>query len=57
VVFDVRGREVIAREVGSLGPGERVINLADHDRVRPGIYLIRLTESGHQVTKRASIVH
>ena len=57
MVFDVRGREVIAREVGSLGPGERVINLADHDRVRPGIYLIRLTESGHQVTKRASIVH
>jgi hypothetical protein len=56
-VFDVRGRVVVRRDVSSLGPGEHSLSLSDAGRLRPGVYVIRLTEGDRQLTRRASIVH
>jgi hypothetical protein len=56
-VFDVRGRAVATRDVTSMGAGEHALRLTDAARLRPGIYVIRLTEGDRQFTRRASIVH
>lgn len=41
-VHDVRGREVFAREVGSLGPGSHVLPIDGQQRLSAGVYWIRL---------------
>jgi hypothetical protein len=44
-VFDLAGRRVMAREVGSLGPGRHVIQFAGA-AIAPGVYVMRLRQSG-----------
>jgi len=55
-VLDIAGRYVVAREVGELGPGNHVLNLAKDRTLAPGVYLLRLTQGGHFLTARAVIV-
>ena len=55
-LLDVAGRQVLAREVGSLGPGQHVIRLGECGCTPPGIYWLRLTQAGCQLTRRAVIV-
>ena len=53
-LIDVSGRRVATQEVGSLGPGRHVLNLAEGLRIQPGIYIVRLTEAGHSLTQRVA---
>lgn len=45
-LLDVAGRLVARREVGSLGGGEHVVRMPERATVRPGRYLLRLTQGG-----------
>jgi hypothetical protein len=55
-LMDVSGRRLAAREVGSLGPGRHSVNLSESVRIPPGIYLVRLTQAGHSLTRRAVVL-
>jgi len=55
-LVDVRGRLVAAREVGSLGAGRHVVDLAAGLKLRAGVYLVRLTQGGLQRTTRAVVL-
>ena len=54
-LFDVNGRRVLGRDVGSLGAGEHVIDLAAL-RLSPGLYLARLAQGGEKRQQRIVIV-
>ena len=54
--LDIQGRCVERRQVESLGPGEHVLPLALGSHMRPGVYMIRLTQGNRSLTKRAVIV-
>jgi hypothetical protein len=49
-LFDLSGRRVVSREVGSLGAGSHVFTLSRDARLPVGIYQLRLTQ-GSQVAK------
>jgi len=55
-LFDVAGRRVAGREVGSLGPGRHVVDLAAGGRVPPGIYLLRLMQGTNSRAVRAAML-
>ena len=55
-VLDLAGRRIAVREVGSLGTGRHVVNLAEGARIPPGIYVIRLTQGGRSLTVRGTVV-
>lgn len=54
-LIDVAGRRVAAREVGSLGPGRHLVNLAG-SRLPAGVYFVRLTQRGQSLTSKVSVV-
>jgi Bacterial pre-peptidase C-terminal domain len=56
VLVDVSGRELSRIEVGSLGPGTHVADLASGRRLAAGLYLVRLTQGSRHTVLRASIV-
>ena len=55
-LLDLAGRRVIEREVGSLGAGRHQLRLGDGPRLAPGIYWLRLTQSGHALMARGVLV-
>jgi hypothetical protein len=55
-VLDVGGRRVFARDVGALGPGSHLVNLASGQALAPGVYLLRLSQGGRARTVRAVVV-
>lgn len=55
-VLDIAGRRIVIREVGELGPGNHVLNLAEGRSLAAGVYMVRLTRSGHSLTARAVVV-
>jgi hypothetical protein len=55
-LYDLTGREVYAREVGSLGPGSLTLNLGSSVSLRSGIYFVRLAQGGQEATGRISVV-
>ena len=55
-VFDVSGRRVAAREVGSYGPGFHTITMDARRELPSGVYLVRLTQAGKKLTTRAVVV-
>jgi len=54
-MLDLAGRRVLAREVGSLGPGQHVVHLRNGARIAPGIYLLRLVQ-GQEVRHARAVV-
>jgi hypothetical protein len=54
-LFDVAGRVVASREVGSLGPGHHAVKLGSL-RVSSGIYFVRLTQGMQSLSARICIV-
>lgn len=55
-LFDLAGRRVAERAVGSLGPGSHLVDLAAGRRLPAGIYLVRLTRGAQRLTARAAVV-
>jgi len=53
---DLAGRRILAREVGGLGAGEHVVDLAEGRRLAPGVYLVRLTRGSESLTARAVVI-
>jgi len=55
-VVDVSGRRVLAREVGSLGPGAHEIDLGRDRALETGVYWVRLTQAGRTFSRKAVVV-
>jgi hypothetical protein len=53
-LYDVSGRRVAFREVGSMGPGRHTVNIAQ--RLPAGVYVVRLSQGGRNLSARASVV-
>jgi hypothetical protein len=53
-VFDLSGRLALSRSVGGLGPGEHQMDLSGG--LRPGVYLIRLSQAGRTQTMRSVLL-
>ena len=54
-VVDVTGRRVFEREVGALGAGSHLVDLATRRPLPVGMYLIRLTRGEHSLTARGVV--
>lgn len=55
-LIDVRGRRVAVREVGAMGPGRHAVALAPPQSVRPGVYFVRLSQSGESAVRRVTLL-
>lgn len=55
-LFDVAGRRVVSREVGSLGAGLHAIDLAADRRPVAGIYFVRLMQASIARTRRVVVL-
>jgi hypothetical protein len=55
-LLDVGGRLMAARDVGALGPGRHTLDAAFGRPLRPGLYLVRLTQRGMSRVMRVAIV-
>jgi len=55
-MLDVGGRLIAAREVGILGPGRHTVDPGIGRKLRPGLYLVRLTQGGESRVIRAAVV-
>ena len=55
-LIDIGGRRVTEHEVGTLGPGRHRVELSSGRRLRPGLYLVRLEQSGQVRVTRATVL-
>jgi hypothetical protein len=55
-LLDVSGRRVRSREVGSLGTGRHVVNLAQGRSVPAGMYWLRLSQGAQKSRKRVVVI-
>jgi hypothetical protein len=55
-VVDVRGRVVLQRDVGSLGPGSHTVEIGAEAGLRPGVYWVRLKQGAETLTKRGVVL-
>ena len=55
-VFDVAGRRLFTRDVGAMGAGPHVVPLEHAGSLPSGIYMLRLTQGGRTVTRRATAI-
>jgi hypothetical protein len=55
-LFDVAGRKLWSRDVGSLGPGEHAVRAADGAWLPPGVYVARLVHGERTASARVAIV-
>jgi hypothetical protein len=54
--FDVTGRRIAVREVGSLGAGRHVVELASGKPIVAGVYVLRLTQGGRSLTTKVAVM-
>ncbi|HEY3217021.1 MAG TPA: T9SS type A sorting domain-containing protein [Candidatus Eisenbacteria bacterium] len=54
-VYDVSGRQVAVRQVGSLGAGQHSVTFGKQ-MLAAGVYHVRLTQDGRSLTRRASVI-
>ncbi len=55
-LIDVAGRSVSVSDVGSLGAGQHTVAIARSRTLRPGVYIIRLTQGWIAKTTRACLI-
>jgi hypothetical protein len=55
-LMDLAGRRIAKQEVGSLGIGPHVVSLGEGMSLRPGIYLIRLTQGTRSLSAKAVVI-
>jgi hypothetical protein len=54
-IFDVSGRQVFARDVGFMGGGRHRVAIRENG-LRPGFYLVRLTQAGESKIQRGVVL-
>jgi hypothetical protein len=52
----VTGRRIVARDIGSLGAGRHLVDLATGRKLASGVYVVRLTQGGLQHSARAVVL-
>jgi hypothetical protein len=55
-LFDLHGRRLAAREVGSLGAGRHVVDLSAELHAAPGVYFVRLRHGGRSLQTRVAVL-
>jgi hypothetical protein len=55
-LIDIAGRHVLRRDVGPLGPGRHGVELGVSHPLRPGLYFLRLTQSGRELKSRVVLI-
>ncbi len=55
-IFDVSGRRVASREVGSLGAGFHVVSFGDREALRAGLYMVNLSQQSRKLTTSVLIL-
>ena len=55
-MFDLAGRRVLEREVGSLGAGTQRLNLSHGVRLPAGVYSLRLIQGERRAVARAVVI-
>jgi hypothetical protein len=55
-VFDVSGRQVLRRDIGTMGAGQHQVTLGRGLTMRPGVYLVRLNRGSQSLSGRAIII-
>ena len=55
-LFDVAGRRLVTREVGTLGAGPHVEELVPAHRLAPGVYLVRLRQGANARVARVTVL-
>jgi hypothetical protein len=56
-LVDLSGRLILGRDLGSPGPGFHVANLPSQTVPAPGIYWLRLSQSGRSVSSKVTFTH
>ena len=55
-VYDVSGRQVASRDLSELGAGRHTVTLGARAALRPGVYMVRLTQGNRSVSARAVVI-
>jgi hypothetical protein len=55
-IFDLSGRRVATRDIGALGAGRHQLSFGQRETLRPGMYLVRLSQGTRVQTARAIVV-
>jgi hypothetical protein len=55
-LIDVAGRRIVEHAVGALGVGRHAVDLAAGRRLRPGVYLVRLTQRANTRVVRVAML-
>ncbi len=56
-LYDVTGRRLLSREVGTLGAGEHLVRMGDGQRIAAGIYWATLTQANQHATAKVVVVN
>jgi len=54
-VVNVRGRIMLSREVGTMGPGTHHVSLSEAGKLGPGVYWVRLVRTGATLTRKGVV--
>jgi len=54
-LLDISGRQLLVRDVGSLGAGQHVVALTPGQRLKSGLYWIRLVRDSGQRTQKVVV--
>ncbi len=54
-LFDLAGRRVAHREIGDLAPGVHSLSLGEGERIRPGMYFVRLQQGVRSAVKKVVV--
>jgi len=55
-LFDLAGRVILSREVGSLGPGRHVVHVAGRDLLEPGVHFLRLKQGKEARLTKVAVI-
>jgi len=55
-LVDVAGRVVKSADVGALGAGSHRVRFGSDGSLRPGMYLVRLTQNGRRIGTKAALI-
>ena len=55
-LFDLNGRRLVTRDVGTLGAGTHTLELGSERPIAPGVYFVRLAQGPRVATARVAIL-